>query len=79
MTYVKLISGLLSSVIMAGAMSGLLTYLNRGPELFFTNWGDAFIIAWPTAFILGLTVQPLIARLAVRIGGSGQSTPLGSP
>ncbi len=76
MFYVKLINGLLSSVVMAGAMSGLLTYINGRPELFFINWGNAFIIAWPAAFILGLTVQPLIAKLAVRISGSGRSSSL---
>ncbi|WP_227876435.1 DUF2798 domain-containing protein [Photobacterium frigidiphilum] len=49
---------------------------NRGPELIFTNWGNAFILAWSSAFILGLTVQPLITKLTARISGSGRSSSL---
>ncbi|MCZ4293011.1 DUF2798 domain-containing protein [Vibrio sinaloensis] len=64
------VSALLSSLTMAVIMSGLLS----GYKLGFNHqwpaiWLDSFIIAWPVALTLNLTVLPQIRRLSSWLTG----------
>ncbi|MBN3492922.1 DUF2798 domain-containing protein [Vibrio neptunius] len=66
------ISALLSSLTMAVIMSGLIS----GYKLGFSNewpaiWLDSFILAWPAALVLNLTVLPLIRKLSSWLAGGG--------
>ncbi|KJY81840.1 MFS transporter permease [Vibrio galatheae] len=59
------ISALLSSLTMAIIMSGLISGYRLGfsiewPEM----WLDSFLLAWPTALLLNLTVLPQIRKLS---------------
>ncbi|MGD8119035.1 DUF2798 domain-containing protein [Vibrio sp. Hep-1b-8] len=64
------VSALLSSLTMAVIMSGLLS----GYKLGFNHqwpaiWLDSFIIAWPVALTLNLTVLPQVRRLSSWLTG----------
>ncbi|WP_281629602.1 DUF2798 domain-containing protein [Vibrio sp. St2] len=66
------ISALLSSLTMAVIMSGLIS----GYKLGFSSewpaiWLDSFILAWPAALVLNLTVLPLIRKLSYWLAGVG--------
>ncbi|CAM3167193.1 DUF2798 domain-containing protein [Vibrio neptunius] len=66
------ISALLSSLTMAAIMSGLIS----GYKLGFGSewpavWLDSFILAWPAALVLNLTVLPLIRKLSSWLAGVG--------
>ncbi|MDA0117456.1 MULTISPECIES: DUF2798 domain-containing protein [Vibrio] len=66
------ISALLSSLTMAVIMSGLIS----GYKLGFSSewpaiWLDSFILAWPAALVLNLTVLPLIRKLSSWLAGGG--------
>ncbi|MGD8122518.1 DUF2798 domain-containing protein [Vibrio sp. TRT 2004] len=64
------VSALLSSLTMAVIMSGLVS----GYKLGFNHqwpaiWLDSFIIAWPVALTLNLTVLPQVRRLSSWLTG----------
>ncbi|MFM2587484.1 DUF2798 domain-containing protein [Vibrio sp. TBV020] len=65
------ISALLSSFTMAVIMSGLIS----GYKLGFSNawpsvWLDSFLLAWPAAITLNLTVLPQIRKLSNWLAGA---------
>jgi hypothetical protein len=64
----NLVFGLMMSAFMACVLSGVMTWFNS-PEGSFTlfRWARSFLLAWPIAFSLLLTVAPRIRRLAMRI------------
>lgn len=47
---------------MALIMSGLLGYINGGPE-FLSHWPVSFFTAWPIAFIVTQFVTPVAFKL----------------
>lgn len=57
---------LLMTFMMALAMSGVMGFLNAGPD-FLTHWPLAFAIAWPVAFLISSVVSPIALKLAHRI------------
>ncbi len=64
-------SALLSSFTMAVIMSGLIS----GYKLGFNNewpaiWLDSFLLAWPAALTLNLTVLPQIRKLSHWLAGT---------
>ncbi|EEX94783.1 DUF2798 domain-containing protein [Vibrio orientalis] len=65
------ISALLSSFTMAVIMSGLIS----GYKLGFSStwpaiWLDSFLLAWPAAIVLNLTVLPQIRKLSSWLSGA---------
>ncbi|MEF1256957.1 MULTISPECIES: DUF2798 domain-containing protein [unclassified Vibrio] len=69
------VSALLSSLTMAVIMSGLLS----GYKLGFNHqwpaiWLDSFIIAWPVALTLNLTVLPQVRRLSSWLTGQASTS-----
>lgn len=60
-----LITSLLSSMVMAAMMSGVLSAYRQG----FTAdwpviWLHSFLIAWPCAFVLNIMVLPQLRKLS---------------
>lgn len=55
---------LLMSIYMVTLMTALITWLNIGfgPE-FLPAWGQAFVVAWPIAFVLILLGAPKLQAL----------------
>ena len=64
----NLVFGIMMSAFMAVVLSGVMTWFNS-PEGLFTlqRWARSFILAWPIAFSLLLTVGPLIRKLAMKV------------
>ncbi len=64
-------SALLSSLTMAIIMSGLLSGYKLGfNHLWPAIWFDSFIIAWPVALTLNLTVLPQVRKLSSWLAGT---------
>ncbi|BDY06544.1 DUF2798 domain-containing protein [Ferrimonas sp. YFM] len=60
-----LITALLGSFTMGLIMSAALTTIHTGFDANWTlRWGESFLMAWPLAFLLSLTVMPRVAELA---------------
>lgn len=64
----NLVFGVLMSGFMAIVLSGVMTWFNSAEGQFtLLRWVRSFILAWPIAFSLLLTVGPLIRRLAMKL------------
>lgn len=62
----NLVFGLMMSAFMAMVLSGVMTWFNSPAGQFgVLRWGRSFMLAWPIAFSLLLTVGPRIRRLAM--------------
>lgn len=61
----RLLATALISLMMAAAMSGIISLIALGPTAaWLARWPKAFLVAWPIAFCLTLLVAPLGFRLA---------------
>ncbi|WP_083651678.1 DUF2798 domain-containing protein [Photobacterium proteolyticum] len=59
------VTALLSSFTMAVIMSGIISASKMGFNLdWLYSWPRSFIVAWPCALILNLTVLPRIRQLS---------------
>lgn len=74
-TYSKdfFISLLLTTLTMAALITGLISGFNSGfsdpwPEM----WMTSFLIAWPFAIVLSLTVIPQVRKLSIWLASIGQ-------
>lgn len=64
------ISALLSSFTMAVIMSGLISGYKLGfSSVWPSVWLDSFLLAWPAAITLNLTVLPQIRKLSNWLAG----------
>lgn len=74
----RLIQALLGSMFMALMMSGVISLSKVGLNLhWLSSWRDSFLVAWPVAFALNLTVMPkvrLFAHWLAHLGESKQET-----
>ncbi len=72
------LTALLGSFIMALIMSGVLSGYKIG---FGTDWPgrwfESFLVAWPLALLLNLTVLPQVRRLAFWLAEPRAKQPLG--
>lgn len=61
----RVVFAVLMSLLMSSLMSGWVTWLNLGSEArFVTHWRDAFLAAWPAAFVIVVLCGPSVHRLA---------------
>lgn len=58
-----------TTAIMSSAVSGVATARTLGmdsvlaaPSLFMADWGQAFVLAWPLAFVIFTVVGPRVRR-----------------
>lgn len=62
------IQPVIMSAIMAGLMTGFVTWLNLGIQPDFpARWGHAFIIAWPIATATSFAAIPISVKLTGKI------------
>jgi hypothetical protein len=73
-----LLTGLVLTFIMSGAVSAVATLRNMGlepslanPRLWAGAWIHAFVFAWPVAFAIFWFVAPRIRRIAERLCDEG--------
>lgn len=66
----RLVFGLLMSLAMSVLMTGWVTWINLGlgPD-FAWNWGRAFLMAWPAAFLIAFAFGPVLQGLTQRLLG----------
>ena len=64
----RLVFGLLMSLVMSALMTGWVTWINLGmsPD-FAANWGRAFLMAWPAAFLIAFAFGPVVQRMTQRL------------
>lgn len=64
----RFVFGLLMSLVMSVLMTGWVTWINLGirPD-FALQWGRAFLMAWPAAFLIAFSFGPTLQRLAQRL------------
>lgn len=75
----RLVFGLLMSLIMSVLMTGWVTWINLGmrPD-FAMQWGRAFTMAWPAAFLIAFSFGPALQRVTQRLlASAGDRTPQG--
>ena len=64
----RIVFALLMSMLMSGLMTGWVTWLNLGLTVdFLGRWGQAFVSAWPAAFVIVLAVAPTVQRVSQRL------------
>ncbi|USH04490.1 DUF2798 domain-containing protein [Grimontia kaedaensis] len=55
----------LSTLVMAIAMSGLISGYKMGFSADWPQaWGQSFVVAWPCAFLLSVTVLPKVKQFS---------------
>lgn len=60
----RMIFSAMMSCLMAGLMTGWVTWLNLGSAFTLERWGGAFVTAWPAGFTIVLLGAPTVQRLA---------------
>jgi len=65
--YSHLVFSLITSMIVAGIVTCVLTAVNLGYDDFMRHWEHSFIIAWAIAFVSVLIISPRIHRLVKRM------------
>lgn len=66
----RLIQSGLTSILMVTFVTAWVTFLNLGfTELYFRQWGKAFLLAWPVAYLIAFLVGPRVAKITQRING----------
>jgi hypothetical protein len=69
-TPTRILAQALISLMMAAAMSGIISLIALGPTAeWLARWPKAFAVAWPIAFCLTLFVGPLGFKMAHAIMG----------
>lgn len=63
----RVIFSAMMSCLMAGLMTGWVSWLNLGAAFTLSRWGGAFVTAWPAAFIIVLLAAPTVQRLAANV------------
>ena len=62
----QLALGVFISFFMALIMSGIMGFINAGPN-FVSHWPMSFITAWPIAFVVSQLVNPVAFKLAFMV------------
>lgn len=63
-----LISQVFMTFMMALTMSGFMSLIELGPTFVWLNhWSRAFLIAWPTAFVLTMVAWPTAMALTRKV------------
>ncbi|NVD08722.1 DUF2798 domain-containing protein [Vibrio sp. JPW-9-11-11] len=61
----KLFQAVLGSLFMALMMSGVISLSKSGLNVeWLEAWANAFVVAWPVAFVLNVTIMPQVRRFA---------------
>ncbi|MBP6115991.1 MAG: DUF2798 domain-containing protein [Neisseriaceae bacterium] len=63
----RVIFSAMMSCLMAGLMTGWVSWLNLGADFTLGRWGGAFMTAWPAAFAIVLLAAPTVQRLAAGV------------
>ena len=64
----------LSSVFMTLFMSGVISETKVGYGVTFLNaWRDAFLLAWPLAFIFNVVLMPQVKGLSIWLANIGRT------
>ncbi|MCS4533379.1 DUF2798 domain-containing protein [Neisseria montereyensis] len=61
--YTHIIFSFYTSAIMVFIVSSILTILNNGLSNFLSHLFQAYIVAWPIAFLSLLAIKPLVSKL----------------
>jgi len=60
-----LVNSILMSALMVFIMTAIITFINTGYDAdFLSRWGNAFILAWPAAFIIILIMGKRMQKFA---------------
>lgn len=61
----RVVFAVLMSLLMSSLMSGWVTWLNLGlAPTFVAHWRNAFLAAWPAAFVIVVLCGPSVHRIA---------------
>ncbi len=63
-TLSRLIFSLLMSLLMSGFITCWVTWLNLGINFSLAHWANAFIHAWPVAFLFVLFFAPFVQKIS---------------
>jgi hypothetical protein len=64
----KILFTVIMSFILSLLMTFWITYLNLGlSDKFFSQWGNAFLLAWPAAGIISFLFSPLAQKLTNKL------------